>query len=435
MIDQILDYYPILEFVAGCVTALVFLFPVAHREAVTVRYLSIIPIYLAAGVLNYHLGDDFIMSRILIYPATLIAVIICAEINWKEVLYHVIWIIMVSQLFMMLYALLAIALDPVFNFSDWLELFLILFYIAGYNTVMGLTVAKGLLLNHSYHIGPRQFFSSLLLFVIFEILTYLLSESMLANTNFTLSVLAVMGQFYCATVLYLQNALFSRVEVQQELEKIYYLWDYQKNQYQISKENINLINQKCHDLRHQVSALRGKGASGDSDSYLKEIENSINIYDSIVRTGNEALDTILTEKSLYCQSRTIGIHCVADGEAMSFISPVDIYTIFGNALDNAIESVERLSNNDSRFIDVMIYSKKSMLVINIVNPLYSNLELEGGLPKTTKSDTGYHGFGLKSIRHTAESYEGFVSIDTQDDMFSLSLVIPLPEAENPTKSS
>lgn len=428
MINYIGDIFPMLRFIATCSTVLVFLFPVSHRKYIVIRYLAVILLYLVLGLIASYFQTDIIMGRILVYSCTLCAVIFCADINWKEVLYHGIWAVIVSDLFMTTYALINMSLDPRLSLPGWVEIALILAYIAGYNVIIGLTVAKSLLLNHSYHIGPRQFFSSLLLVVIFEVLNYFLLDTLLVNNNLIFAAFTVIGQLYCAMVLYLQNALFSKSEVQQDLDRLYYLWVHQKNQYQISKENINLINQKCHDLRHQLAAIRTSRRSTDFETYQKEIENSINIYDSIVRTGNEALDTILTEKSLYCTARSIDIHCVADGEALSFIGPVDIYSIFGNAVDNAIRSVETLSDKNNRLIDVIVYSRNSMLIINISNPLYSALEFDGEFPKSTKPDTGYHGFGLKSIRYTAEKYDGFVTIDTNDNLFSLFVIIPIPDS-------
>ena len=70
------------------------------------------------------------------------------------------------------------------------------------------------------------------------------------------------------------------------------------------------------------------------------------IYSAIVRTGNEILDTILTEKSLICENSGIHISCVADGSLLAFMNPVDLYTLFGNALDNAIEAVRKLESKE-----------------------------------------------------------------------------------------
>ena len=99
--------------------------------------------------------------------------------------------------------------------------------------------------------------------------------------------------------------------------------------------------------------------------------------------------------------------------------------MFGNAIDNAIESVKQLENQEMRMIDVLVYVRKQFLIINIMNPLGRRLEFDGDLPVSTKARNGYHGFGLKSIRYTVEKYNGFMKIDTEENIFSLKILIPI----------
>lgn len=75
---------------------------------------------------------------------------------------------------------------------------------------------------------------------------------------------------------------------------------------------------------------------------MDEIEKSVSLYDANVKTGNTVLDTILTEKSLLCYKKGIILSCVADGENIAFMEDADVYSLFGNALDNAIEAVLKL---------------------------------------------------------------------------------------------
>ena len=171
--------------------------------------------------------------------------------------------------------------------------------------------------------------------------------------------------------------------------------------------------------------MRAITSPEERDKYLREVEDSVQIYDSIVKTGNEVLDTVLTEKSLFCTASSIKINCIADGRQMDIFDPVDLYTVFGNAIDNAIESVKQLENQEMRMIDVLVYVRKQFLIINIMNPLGRRLEFDGDLPVSTKARNGYHGFGLKSIRYTVEKYNGFMKIDTEENIFSLKILIPI----------
>lgn len=148
----------------------------------------------------------------------------------------------------------------------------------------------------------------------------------------------------------------------------------------------------------------------------------------IVKTGNEVLDTILTEKSLICKERGITVSCVADGSQMDFINTIDLYAILGNALDNAMEAVEKFKHQEKRQIDVMIYRQQNFLVMNIINPIKGNLVYEEELPVSTKGDNRFHGFGLKSMRYIVKKYDGFLNVSEEDGCFSLKILIPIPKS-------
>lgn len=298
-----------------------------------------------------------------------------------------------------------------------------LLFAAAYGA-LALTISRWMPIDGKYVVGPRQLTLAVLFLLIFEVLCWQL-EGDAAGRLFPVSIL--MAQYYCATMLYLQYTLFSKSAIKQELAILNRLWYEQKEQYRLTRENIAIINRKCHDLKHQIAAMRTVMNRENQEKYLEEIENSVRIYDAIFKTGNEVLDTVLTEKSLYCEANNIRITCVADGRQLSFIDPVDLYTILGNALDNAIESVERLKDPEMRMIDVLICAERQFLILQITNPLAEPLRFEDGLPVSTKPHDGYHGFGLKSIRHTAGKYGGYTTVRTDGGQFRLKMLIPLEE--------
>ena len=266
--------------------------------------------------------------------------------------------------------------------------------------------------------------SAFLLFLIFEMAAFI-SQYAYTSYDKTDWQLLFMTQILIAIILYLQNELFKKSVIRHQLAIMELLWKKEQEQYQLAKENIALINHKCHDLKHQIRALRNANKE-EIDKYLEEIEGSIRIYEAIVKTGNEVLDTILTEKSLHCKDREIQISCVADGAQMKFIDTIDLYTILGNALDNAIEAVEKFKHKEKRQIDVMIHRQQNFLVINIVNPMKDTLVYEEELPVTTKGDKSYHGFGLKSIDYIVKKYDGFLTVKEEDGCFSLKILMPIP---------
>ena len=110
---------------------------------------------------------------------------------------------------------------------------------------------------------------------------------------------------------------------------------------------------------------------------------------------------------------------------MDFIETVDLYAILGNALDNAIEAVEKFEEAEKRQIDVMIHRQKNFLVMNFINPIPEKLKFDDEFPVTTKKDKKYHGFGLRSIQHFVKKYDGVLNISEEDGCFSLKIMIPV----------
>ena len=137
------------------------------------------------------------------------------------------------------------------------------------------------------------------------------------------------------------------------------------------------------------------------------------------------LDTVLTSKSLYCQQHNISLTSVVDGTLLNFMDEMDLCTLFGNALDNAIESVEKVQDLEKRLIHLSVARQKAFVHIRLENTYAGELKFEGDLPVTTKADSRNHGYGLKSIRQTAKKYGGSVTITTRGAWFELRILIPL----------
>lgn len=300
---------------------------------------------------------------------------------------------------------------------------ILLLYGVAYTSVAK-TIGKWMPMDRKESIGPRQTASALVIFWIVEVLAS--SEELRHISEYSSEwKFLYISQLLCIVILYMQNEMFKKSAMRQELAIMNLLWKNKREQYELSKENIALINQKSHDLKHQIRALR-KLDKEDFEKYLDEMEENVKIYESIVKTGNDVFDTILTEKSLYCQKREINVTCVADGSQMDFINAIDLYAILGNALDNAIEAVQKFHEPDKRQIDVQIHRQQNFLVMNFINPIQEKIVFEDELPVTTKGDKKYHGFGLRSIAYFVKKYDGYMNVSEEDGCFSLKIMIPIP---------
>jgi hypothetical protein len=217
--------------------------------------------------------------------------------------------------------------------------------------------------------------------------------------------------------------VYQRTALQAEKEIITRLAQDRKSQYEFSKENIEMINRKTHDLKHQLQAL-AMVSNDERKRQLQETSRAIDFYDAVVKTGNEALDILLTEKSVYCANRQIRLSCMVNTKQLDKIKLVDLYTLLGNALDNAIESVERIENPEQKVISLSIMDQGNMLYIQLENYYEGTLQMQDGLPRTRKRDIENHGYGLKSIRSIVHAYGGKIEVRTEDHIFYLEIVIP-----------
>ena len=138
------------------------------------------------------------------------------------------------------------------------------------------------------------------------------------------------------------------------------------------------------------------------------------------------LDVMLTTKERAGADRGITFTAVADGSLLSGMSSMDIASLFGNALDNAIEATSKLPKREQRLIKLALYEQNHFIVIRVENYYDSRLkkDAEGNLRTTKRDDQHRHGFGVKSIRHIAQQYGGEVTIRTEDHWFVLTALIP-----------
>ena len=225
----------------------------------------------------------------------------------------------------------------------------------------------------------------------------------------------------CLMILFLLFNILNIKQLKTELTITSQLLNKAEEQYKQNKENVDLINIKCHDLKHQIRSFGNK--ANISNETVKELENIINIYDSNIKTNNDALDLILTEKSLLCQKKNINLKCFADCSKLNFITEADLYSLFGNMIDNAIEAVTKIEDVNKRSISLIVRNALSCTSIFISNYYEGKIILDNnGMPKTTKLNNGYHGYGLKSIKLIVDKYNGDFKIDIKDNIFMIQIL-------------
>ncbi|NCB51463.1 MAG: GHKL domain-containing protein [Clostridia bacterium] len=196
-------------------------------------------------------------------------------------------------------------------------------------------------------------------------------------------------------------------------------------QYEVKKELIDGANRKYHDMKNHLILLDGDECEKSREEYIRELSEELDERDTVYETGNETLDIILLEKGHLCRKKNILFVVMVDGGLLGFMRPTDITSIFGNALDNAIEHVEQIGDPAKRKITLKISRRGNWLAIHIENACeLSRLSTADGELLTSKSDLELHGFGLPSIRYSVERYGGNATTNAEAGIFSLDIIIP-----------
>lgn len=286
--------------------------------------------------------------------------------------------------------------------------------------------------EHSrYHITGKDASSALLIAIsVFGIgnLPFALRGTAF-TTSLQLGVLWIrtMADFAGIIILEASESRRRETNLSYELEATESLMQRQYEQYRQFRANDESLHQVYHDLKHQIAFLRTETNDARKEERLQAIENVIQRHEAVSDSGNGVLDTLLTGKNLTCMEKKITMTCYADGRQLGFMDAMDICSLFGNAIDNAVECVEQIKDECKRLIHVTVSVQNDMMLIVIENCCDKPLDIDHDTISTTKLDKSLHGYGLKSIRRTVEKYNGYIELKQEDGWFSLTAVIPLKE--------
>ncbi len=246
-------------------------------------------------------------------------------------------------------------------------------------------------------------------------------SDLLRMSGETIIILQLFRIAICIALVVLPFLVFRILNDKMERHTLQNMLILSEKQHEMSSENIDAINMRCHDLKQQIAALRTPSGEKARDALIEQLEKEVMMYDSVAKTGIGPLDVLLTEKSMICYKFGIEFIYDVDSGRLAFMDIIDLYTLLGNALDNAIEAVRGLDEG-KRLISLKVAGRGSMTVISVENYCEKKIEFDGELPKTTKSDKLHHGYGLKSIRAIAGRYGGEMLLGAKDNIFTLDVL-------------
>ena len=258
----------------------------------------------------------------------------------------------------------------------------------------------------------------------------LFSESLGDGVLYARTLVDISGMI----MLYASNEQRREMLLRYELDAMSNILQRQYEQYQQFEANNEAMHRVYHDLKHQITYLESETNREKRMESLKEMKEIIRTHESKMNTGNKVLDVLLTSKSLICAEENITMTCYADAKVLSFMDAMDICSIFGNTVDNAIEYARTVKNPDDRVIRVFVGRRGAFVLIRITNFCEHPVSFAGDTPVTTKADKQLHGYGLKSVRLCAEKYQGHLDLTQENGWFSAAVLIPLIQTEEAAAS-
>ena len=226
---------------------------------------------------------------------------------------------------------------------------------------------------------------------------------------------SIFSSFGC---VYLAAYIYDSMETAYRVQQMETQRDYYKERI-AEEERVRSI---YHDLKNHLLVMESRQNTAETRQMAETLRSQIADYEDYVHTGNEFLDIILKDKAAKAREKQIDFSALVDFKGTDFIEPLDISTIFGNAIDNAMEASERLPE-DQRLVTVKAERVRDMLIITVENNTLPGTQPAEG---TTKKDRFVHGFGIPNIKKAVEKYDGQCSFRQEDGTYLLKILIPIP---------
>ena len=202
---------------------------------------------------------------------------------------------------------------------------------------------------------------------------------------------AIFSSFGC---MYLAAYIYDSMQTAYRVQQMETQRDYYKERI-TEEERVRAI---YHDLKNHLLVMESRQNTEETRQMAQTLRSQIEAYEDYVHTGNDFLDIILKDKAAKAREKQIDFSAMVDFNGIDFIEPLDISTIFGNAIDNAIEASEKLPK-ERRLVTVRAERVRDMLLIAVENNILPGTQAPEG---TTKKDRFVHGFGIPNIRKAIE---------------------------------
>ncbi|MDD6810299.1 MAG: GHKL domain-containing protein [Lachnospiraceae bacterium] len=202
-----------------------------------------------------------------------------------------------------------------------------------------------------------------------------------------------------------------------------------KKHYQNMEEQHEQYDVVIHDMKHVIGAmaalsqLKGEN-SEDIIRLMKRINLSIGKVSDKEYCRNKVLNALLIEKSNFAEEMGVELDLeVIEPLQLSKIDELDLITLMGNLLDNAIIAESKVNNPEGVFCRIALSMNFEHITIQVENsyegkPFKVKMKPEGEIGNK-------HGIGLDSIEEIVRKYGGVMNTFKEEGRYFTGIVIPI----------
>ncbi len=253
--------------------------------------------------------------------------------------------------------------------------------------------------------------------------------SMERSALIIMSLVMIAIIFVNLVIYYLLSSIGNEGDLVMENDMLRRYLQYEQRNMDDQKRIYEQIRAIRHELRNHLTLVRQQIEGGHTDealAYIDDFQGRIYSLSNFVQTDNETLNFILNTH--LSKAASLGIATkVRIEETRIPCKDIDLHSLLGNMLSNAIESLD--ASNGPKDLQVEITRQGGYISVLVRNRIETSVLDVNPHLVTTKEDVAQHGFGVRIIQAVARKYNGFVDYYEKEGFFCVQVLIPAQEEE------
>lgn len=246
-----------------------------------------------------------------------------------------------------------------------------------------------------------------------------------------LGIVPMVAALFYAAILITIVSYQKMIGLQEEKEK-YFVEQQQVHAIQERMEEVehfyNGIRQMKHEMKNHLTNIKGLVRNGnyeDIEKYIDQMDESMNVFEITIKTGNTVTDVIVNDKQKAAEKQGIQFKSEFSYPKSEGYNAYDIGVIINNLLQNALEACGKMAEG-KKYIYLSGRQKKKFYLINVKNSFEGEVlfDTKTNLPLSTKGkDISLHGIGLSNVKREVDKYMGDVDFKVKKNEFSVTVLL------------